>query len=757
MRNGGKASSLIRLREGDFLTPPFFVCDNSWTEKEVLEKIDTKLSGIQYFAIRSSAENEDSEDKSFAGRFYSAIGVTKKEVFKEISKVQLSFGNMAGSVIVQEFIPSDTAGVMFSEVGEKHIIINAIAGLCIPVVNGDACDEYIFNKDGDLIDKTISLKKEAKLFKQGHLISQKISSESLEDKKIKKLICLAKNIQDFFGSPQDIEWCFLKDKLYILQSRPITQTFDIQKKEYFDSANIAESYSGIVLPLTCSFTQLVYEQVYKDLLRMSGVSMNKIREHSKVFENLLGFFYGRMYYNMNNWYRMAAFVPGYKRNKANFELMITSNVKQNIVTSISPSLGLKIFYPFIVLIKVCLFGLISCYFKFTVKNELRKLRAYDFTKLEYKECIKLFNKFNRKLLRRWYIAIENDFFVMTYWGVLKKLLDEELLQKLITFRSKATEQTEALMTISKTAKTIKPLWDSIQSNDLKTFNSELAKNLDTKILLESYLIKFGGRFANELKLESVGVDEDTKKLFSILMVYSNYEPKVHEPNIEISLPFFKKIFVRFILNKFKKCASRREEFRLFRSNTFAVARHIFRRMGELLVKDGALQNLDDVFYLNLNEILNPELIKNKNILELVLKRKLDYNSYKKVKPPAYFATSENALPSIQSIKSENSIAQGRPASPGIIRGKVKVFKEFSMPTKIDFDILVTSHTDPGWTSLIALSKGLIIEHGGVLSHASIVARELGIPAVIGATNAVNYFRDNQVVEINGSTGAIKVI
>ena len=98
----------------------------------------------------------------------------------------------------------------------------------------------------------------------------------------------------------------------------------------------------------------------------------------------------------------------------------------------------------------------------------------------------------------------------------------------------------------------------------------------------------------------------------------------------------------------------------------------------------------------------------------------------------------------------------RPASPGLVRGKVKVFKSFSMPSRIDFDILVTSHTDPGWTSLIALSKGLIIEHGGVLSHASIVARELGIPAVIGATDAVTVLQDNQIVEIDGSSGTIKM-
>lgn len=755
--NGGKASSLIKLRKGGFPIPSFFVCDSSWSEKEILKKIDTELFKVQYFAVRSSAENEDSKDKSFAGHFYSAVGISKKDVFKEVSKVQLSFGEMLGSVIVQEFIPSDTAGVMFTEVGEIHIVINAIAGLCLSVVNGDACDEYIFDKNGNLIDKTIPPTKDAKVFRQGEIISQKISTESLNDSKIKELISLAKKIQNFFTCPQDIEWCFLNDKLYVLQSRPITQNFDIQGKEYFDSANIAESYSGIVLPLTCSFAELVYKQVYKDLLRMSGVSVKKIEQNSKIFENLLGFFYGRMYYNMNNWYHMTAFAPGYKRNKANFELMITSNVRQNITTPISPSLGLKILYPFIIFIKLCLFGLTSRYFKFIVKSELRRLRAYDFVNLEYRECIELFNNLNSKLLRKWYITIENDFFVMTYLGILKKLLDEKSLQELITFRSKATEQTGALMAISKKAKIIDPLWNAIKSNDLKVFNSELIKNPSVDKLIESYLINFGGRFANELKLESVGVDEDATKLLSVLKVYSTYEPKVYKSHKDIPLPLLKKMLVYLVLSKFKKYASRREEFRLLRSNTFAVIRRLFRHMGELLVKENILQNTDDVFYLQLGELLKPESIKNKQLSKIVQQRKQDYNSYKDIKPPVHFATSGNVPPSIESIKLEDLITQGRPASPGIIRGRVKVFKEFFMPTEIDFGILVTSHTDPGWTSLIALSKGLIIEHGGVLSHASIVARELGIPAVIGATNAVSYLKDGQIVEINGSTGAIKII
>ncbi len=195
-------------------------------------------------------------------------------------------------------------------------------------------------------------------------------------------------------------------------------------KEYFDSANIAESYSGIVLPLTYTFAKMVYEQVYKDLLRMSGVSREKIEHHSEVFENLLGFFNGRMYYNMNNWYHMAEFVPGYKRNKKNFEVMITSHVKEFVPKRIHSSAVLSILYPFIVGFKVITFGLTSARFKTSVERHLNLLRKKDFSSLSYQDSIHLFSDLNRILLRLWYISLENDFFVMTYVGILKKILDE---------------------------------------------------------------------------------------------------------------------------------------------------------------------------------------------------------------------------------------------------------------------------------------------------------------------------------------------
>lgn len=759
MSKSGKAYSLERLQKGRFKVPAFFVCDENWSEQRVLETIETLLPTTKYFAVRSSAENEDSKDKSFAGHFYTGIGIAKKDVFAEVRKVLKSFNGVRGSVIVQDFISTDIAGVMFTEVNKNTIVINATPGLCQSVVSGEPCDEYVCSKDGRLLKKIISNEKTATLFVGGKFISRKGQQESLDLSKIKQLTRIASDIQMFFGTPQDIEWGFKDDEMYILQSRPITKDFfGAGEETYFDSANIAESYSGIVLPLTCTFAKMVYEQVYKDLLNMSGVSRSKIEQHSKIFENLLGFFYGRMYYNMNNWYRMAEFVPGYRRNKDNFELMITSNIKQEVATSIKPSLLLTVLYPLIVAAKVAVYGITAAHFKSSVSKHLRWLRNHDFERLTYTECIDLFHNLNKNLLRRWYITLENDFFVMTYLGILKKMLGEDDLQKVLIFPSKATEQVAALASLSRTMNGVRPLWQAIESNDTETFNTELAKHSKIQKSLNDYLHSFGGRFANELKLESIGVDEDTKKLFAVLKAYNNYTPRPTVDSFDPPLPPLKRVIAKIVLRKFKKYASRREEFRLLRSNTFAMARRLFRQMGTLLEQRGKLKQADDVFYLHLEEILAPGVETDDSLLNTIKKRKQEYSAFKELLPPPHFSTiGDQPPPTNIPTKARPQTILARPASSGIIRGRAKIFREFSMPTKLDFDIIVTSHTDPGWTALIALTKGLIIEHGGVLSHASIVARELGIPAVIGAAEAMDMILDDQMVEINGSTGVIKLL
>ena len=171
MEKGGKAYGLEKLTEGGFKVPSFFVCDSTSSDKDILANIDDLLPGVSFFAVRSSAKGEDSKKQSFAGHFYSAVGVSRERVTNEVEQVITSFNGRTGSVIVQEFIPSDAAGVMFTEVNKESVVINATTGLCIPVVDGEACDEYVCDTQGAILNKIIQ-EKTAQLFINGELIRE---------------------------------------------------------------------------------------------------------------------------------------------------------------------------------------------------------------------------------------------------------------------------------------------------------------------------------------------------------------------------------------------------------------------------------------------------------------------------------------------------------------------------------------------------------------------------------------------------------
>lgn len=525
---------------------------------------------------------------------------------------------------------------------------------------------------------------------------------------------------------------------------------EAREQAYFDSANIAESYCGVVMPLTFTFAKMVYGRVYRDLLLHSGVSRRIIDRYGAVFDGLLALFSGRMYYNMNNWYRLAHFVPGYRRNKANFEAMISSNVRADVEREIRPPFGLVVWYPLLVALKTLCFDATCRRFAKRVSREFMRLESLPLCEQSLAAATDELRRLSATILPQWYITVENDFFVMTYLGLLRRRLGETAVAK-VRFRSKASEQVKSLSEIAQTAASDPQLWAHVASRDAKGFFAVLESRPDIHNAVRSYLLRFGGRFASELKLESVGIDEDPVKLLELLEAYRIYAPGGDRPSSRGGYG----ILERFLVSRFRKYASRREEFRLMRGNMFGFVRKLCRQAGAILAKEGHLAATDDVFYLKYDELLCAQSDRafRRNMMRLVLARKKEYALYEVSDLPVHFYGAPES-----SVRQPVRVSlRGRPGSPGIIRGRAMRFPEFRLPRAGSFEIAVASHTDPGWTSLIALSKGLIIEHGGILSHASIVARELGIPAVIGAEGALAMLHDGDLVEINGTTGAITIL
>ena len=747
MTKGAKATHLSFLQNKKFRIPDFIVLPTDLSPEIVFEAVED-LNDYELFAVRSSSIAEDSKKKSYAGYFYSEIGVKKEDVYNAYLKVCLSFKEYKGAVIIQRFIPSDVSGVLFTNDGNNNIIINANIGLCKSVVEGWSCDELLISKKGVVLSKNHPKNKSALIWEDLQMNKKNINHFSLTDLQIKLLIEKCIEIESLLNAPQDIEWCFYKEKLYILQSRPITAEIN-EKKEtiYYDSANVSESYSGIISPLTISFASLIYEVVYKNLIHRSGVPWRKLNQQQDVFHNMVNAFSGRLYYNMNNWYTMMSFLPGYNRNKKNLEDMITSNVKEEVHRNVKPTIFLKFYYPLIVIWKIIKVKYNNVKFHALVSNYIKTFRTLDLSNYSFNDCVNTFEEMNNTIIKKWYIPVENDFLVMTYFGILKKRFDEKELNQLISFESKTSTQINALKNLAELIKKHPAINELMQNKSHDQLKKIIDRDPVIKEELNNYFLEFGGRFANELKLESPDLEEDYTQFFHILNQYQNID-------FNTSKSIHNKKSKSWILKQFKKYATQREEFRLLRSNSFSLVRKLFNRIGEIFQEENRIENTEDIYYLEIEEILKEK----KSYKNLILERKVKYNNYKNIEIPSFFGMTNGVIPDFETEKeNDEKFFQGRGCAKGTITGKIKVFEEYYFPDKIDFQIIVAKHTDPGWTPLLGFCKGLIIEHGGILSHAAIVSRELGIPTVIGVKNVTKTFHDGQIVQIDGGNGTIKLI
>ncbi|MEN6461621.1 MAG: PEP-utilizing enzyme [Syntrophomonas sp.] len=178
---------------------------------------------------------------------------------------------------------------------------------------------------------------------------------------------------------------------------------------------------------------------------------------------------------------------------------------------------------------------------------------------------------------------------------------------------------------------------------------------------------------------------------------------------------------------------------------------------EKLVQKGVIREKEDIYYLTFEELR--EVVKT-NRLEygIITRRKAEYEFYEKLTPPRLM-TSEGEV--ILGEYDTGNIPQGAlagvPVSTGVIEGRARVVLKLEDAIIEKGDILVTKFTDPGWTPLFVSVKGLVTEVGGMMTHGAVIAREYGLPAVVGVDDATNLIRDGQRIRINGSEGYVEIL
>lgn len=806
---GGKGENLLKLKKAGFKVPPFLVLpfgDENHIKLHVfLEKFDT-----EDFAVRSSANVEDGTNQSFAGQFKTLLHVPKNQIENAIEAVHASteakhlknYNNskeVKMAVVVQQMIAADVSGVLFTANpltgNPTELVIAATYGLGEGLVSG-ALNADTFTLKNEIWQEELAAKATQKIAKNGKIIGVKVA-EPLQNKaclnlqQLNHLRKLAAEIAMLYKTPQDIEFCIKQDEIWLLQSRPIT-ALPPTNYSIYDNSNIIESYPGVTQPLTFSFILRMYKAVYEQLSAILGVPKNWVLQNEDVYANMLASLHGRVYYNLINWYRVLAMVPGFANNARFMEKMMGTGVKYELpeVDKYSKWQGRR-------RLTSSIFKMLRAYT--SLKKETKKFQhyfdgvmhryaAYNFEKLPAWQIKNHIIAFENVLLKEWKVPLVNDFFAMIFFGLFEKSIAKWYLGKHEAIHNDLLIGSQDIIS-AKPVKLFAEIDKAIRANpSAKALFAKPEKEVwellvqqkftEIKKLIDAYLAEFGDRSVGELKLETITFSQEPSLL--IKRVQQNLKNKSTSANKPRKSPDqkrkeaekelfanvknpLKKATLRFLLSRTRYLVSNRENLRYQRTRAFGKIRFMFLHLGKALVKQGALERGHDVFLLKEEELFAwlDATSSNENLNELVALREKENTSFVKQKPlPAriesyglVYTDLENLQP--ETIQEEN--LKGLACCAGIVEARVRVISDPNEAENLSGEILVTASTDPGWISLFYGAAGILVERGSLLSHSAIVSREMGLPCIVAIKGLLNILKTGDLVRMNGATGTIEIL
>lgn len=864
---GGKARALLRLTRADLPVPDWFVVtssafdasrpqpagttrpavgpDTTGEEVErlvvapvVVEELIAALRRLcpaeELVAVRSSALEEDSAARSFAGQLESYVFVPPTDVPARLADVWrsgfsarlLAYRRAAGletrpmppAVIVQRAVDADVSGVAFSAdpvSGRRGVtVVSAVLGHAEALVQGEVdADTWHVDRAGAVVAAHIGAKRFARRrdatagrgLRVEAVDPARWSRPALEADTVRAIAGLARRAERLFGRPQDIEWALERGRLFFLQSRPITTLADKPDPDaaraLWDNSNIVENYSGVTTPLTFSVARMIYERVFREFYQHMGVPSRIIDAHAGEFRGMIGLVRGRMYYNLSSWYRVLALLPGFKVNRAFLEQMLGIPRMRPGPTAVGPPAptardrlvdGLRLVRT------TCGLPLNYLLLRRGIHRFLQTLDAFldekgtDLASLRPDELAAHFRHLERHLGEVAWLPPLNDFFVMIFHGLLRAWArrwigaddPSRLLNDLLRGgrRSLAGELAARVATMARLATASEDLVRTLCEGSLPAIEQLLRGAPALERQFREYLTLFGERCVGELKLESPTLHDDPLPLLRSIGQVARRLQAGAEPTADAAAaaetartdaearvataigrnPWRRALFAWMLANARARLRAR-ERLRFARTRVFGRARRILTELGRRLVALEVLGEPRDVFYLEAEEILAfvEGWATTTDLRGLVALRRLEFQRFEAGPPPAdrfetagipYVGHQETPVPR-PSVQPEAGW-QGLGCCAGIVTGPVRIVRDPRHAALCPGAIIVAERTDPGWTVLFPAAAGLLVERGNVLSHAAIVAREIGLPMIVSLPGVMGWLHDGDEVQMDGASGRV---
>ncbi|HDR6956608.1 MULTISPECIES: phosphoenolpyruvate synthase [Bacillus cereus group] len=756
------------------------------------------------YAVRSSATAEDLPYASFAGQQDTYLNVIGKEnILQHIKKcwaslftdraviyrMQSGFDHNQVSicVVIQKMVFPEASGILFTAdpitSNRKVLSIDASFGLGEALVSGLVSADNYKVKEDEIVEKVIATKKLAIYGrKEGGTERKKIAPnqqkfQTLTEQQILQLARIGRQIEAYFGCPQDIEWCLVDDTIYIVQSRPITTLYPIPEvndgeNHVYISVGHQQMMTDAMKPLGLSFfllttsapmckaggrlfvdaTQRLASPASRDyLINTLGKSDPLIRDAlTTVIER-------------ENFIKLLSDDEKEKDLSKNVPPASSQQQPENdpeIVTNLIKNSELSI-------------------------EELKRnmqtksgVDVLDFILEDIQQLKKvLFNSQSIAIIMAGMNASSWINEKMEQWLGEKNAADvlSQSVQHNIT-----SEMGLALLDVADVIRPYPEVIAYLQHVEDDSFLDELIQfkgGEKVRDAIDAFLNKYGMRCSGEIDITKTRWSEQPATIIPMILNHiRDFEygasKRKFEEGLQEALKKEKELLERLqhlpdgeqkveetkrMIRNIRNFIGYREYPKYGMIHRYFIYKQALLKEAEKLVQNNVLDEIEDIYYLTFEE-LHEVVRTNKLDYKTIHKQKNAYKLYEKLTPPRVITSDGEIITG--KYKRENLPAEaivGLPVSSGVVEGRARVILNMEDANLEDGDILVTAFTDPGWTPLFVSIKGLVTEVGGLMTHGAVIAREYGLPAVVGVENATKLIKDGQRIRVHGTEGYIEVL
>lgn len=756
------------------------------------------------YAVRSSATAEDLPYASFAGQQDTYLNIIGKEnILQHIKKCWASLytdraviyrmqngfdhNQVSICVVVQKMVFPEASGILFTAdpitSNRKVLSIDASFGLGEALVSGLVSADNYKVKEDEIVEKVIATKKLAIYGrKEGGTERKKIAPnqqkiQTLTEQQILQLARIGRQIEAYFGCPQDIEWCLVDDTIYIVQSRPITTLYPIPevndgKNHVYISVGHQQMMTDAMKPLGLSFfllttsapmckaggrlfvdaTQRLASPASRDyLINTLGKSDPLIRDALTTVIERENFI--ELLSDDEKEKDLSKKVPpASSQPQPENDPEIVTNLIKNSETSIEE---LK-------------------------RNMQTKsgVDVLDFILEDIQQLKKvLFNSQSIAIIMAGMNASSWINEKMEQWLGEKNAADvlSQSVQHNIT-----SEMGLALLDVADVIRPYPEVIAYLQHVEDDSFLDELIQfkgGEKVRDAIDAFLNKYGMRCSGEIDITKTRWSEQPATIIPMILNHiRDFEygasKRKFEEGLQEALKKEKELLERLqhlpdgeqkveetkrMIRNIRNFIGYREYPKYGMIHRYFIYKQALLKEAEKLVQNNVLDEIEDIYYLTFEE-LHEVVRTNKLDYKIIHKQKNAYKLYEKLTPPRVITSDGEIITG--KYKRENLPAEaivGLPVSSGVVEGRARVILNMEDANLEDGDILVTAFTDPGWTPLFVSIKGLVTEVGGLMTHGAVIAREYGLPAVVGVENATKLIKDGQRIRVHGTEGYIEVL